>query len=109
MILSLLLAGLIVGVTDTCPTNGNAQAEGDYFWALEKAGHSAVLIARGNDAEQVRRIVASLDAVLITGGGDDINGAPYDVPTESGEGRPNPERKGNFRTYQSLRLRGEGS
>jgi len=92
MILSLLLAGLIVGVTDTCPTNGNAQAEGDYFWALEKAGHSAVLIARGNDAEQVRRIVASLDAVLITGGGDDINGAPYDVPTESGEGRPNPER-----------------
>lgn len=83
---------LVVGVTDECPTNGAVRVNLDYCDALEKAGHIPLVIPRLSDPQKVRALLAKLDAVILTGGGDDIGGATYDRPIPAGTECPNAAR-----------------
>ena len=78
-----LLLALVVGISETCATNGNVVANGAYAEAVRKAGDIPVVICRTARPEDLDRVVAGLDLLIATGG-EDVNPARY------GE-RPSPQ------------------
>ena len=64
-----LLLAFLVGISDMCMQNRDA-VQRQYANAVRAGGHDAVLIFRTTDTNSLRRIVRSLDLVVMTGGAD---------------------------------------
>ena len=77
-----LLLALVVGLSETCATNGTVLAGGAYAEAVRKAGGIPVVICRTAKPEDLDRIVEGLDLLIATGG-EDVD------PVRYGE-RPSP-------------------
>ena len=86
-----LLLALVVGISETCATNGNVIAQGAYAEAVRKAGDIPVVICRTAKPEDLDRIVAGLDLLIATGG-EDVDPARYGEKPSPHLGRVNAVR-----------------
>ncbi len=60
---------LIVGLADTC-TDGEVNMGRNYVDAVRRGGHAAVILPYSDDDSVCLQMLASMDVVLLTGGGD---------------------------------------
>ena len=86
-----LLLALVVGISETCATNGNVVAQGAYAEAVRKAGDIPVVICRTAKPEDLDRIVEGLDLLIATGG-EDVDPARYGEEPSPHLGRVNAVR-----------------
>ena len=86
-----LLLALVVGISETCATNGNVVAQGAYAEAVRKAGDIPVVICRTAKPEDLDRVVAGLDLLIATGG-EDVDPARYGEKPSPQLGRVNAVR-----------------
>ena len=90
MIASSAVLALLVGLAEVCATNGVA-AGPSYAAALRAAGHVPVVVCRTAAAEDLDRVVASLDLLLLQGG-EDVDPARYGERPSPRLGRVNAAR-----------------
>ena len=64
-----IVLAFLVGISDMCMQNRDA-VQRQYADAMRAGGHDAVLVFRTTDTNSLRRIVRSLDLVVMTGGAD---------------------------------------
>ena len=86
-----LLLALVVGLSETCATNGTVLAGGAYAEAVRKAGGIPVVICRTAKPEDLDRIVEGLDLLIATGG-EDVDPARYGETPSPHLGRVNAVR-----------------
>lgn len=87
MIAGLLLA-LVIGIADTCPTNGHSVFPATYANAVRKAGDVPVPVRRTVRPEDLDGVLAGLDLLLLPGG-EDVAPARYCERPEPALGRVN--------------------
>lgn len=87
----LLVAGLIVGITDQMPTNGFVRVRSEYVEAVRKAGHTPVVICRAESGESLDRLLTTLDVLMLTGG-EDVDPSRYGELPSPNLGGVNVER-----------------
>ena len=71
-----LLLALIVGISETCASNGNVVAGGAYAEAVRKAGDIPIVVCRTAKPENLDQVVSRLDLLIATGG-EDVDPARY--------------------------------
>ena len=86
-----LLLALVVGISETCATNGNVVAQGAYAEAVRKSGDVPVVICRTARPEDLDRVVSGLDLLIVTGG-EDVDPARYGEEPSPHLGRVNAVR-----------------
>ena len=90
MIASSAVLALLVGIAEVCSTNGVVVGS-SYTEALRAAGHVPVVVCRTAAAEDLDRVVASLDLLLLPGG-EDVDPARYGERPSPRLGRVNAVR-----------------
>ena len=86
-----LLLALIVGISETCASNGNVVAGGAYAEAVRKAGDIPVVVCRTAKPENLDQVVSRLDLLIATGG-EDVDPARYGETPSPHLGRVNAVR-----------------
>ena len=86
-----LLLALVVGISETCATNGNVVAQGAYAESVRKAGDIPVVVCRTAKPEDLDRVVSGLDLLIVTGG-EDVDPARYGEEPSPHLGRVNAVR-----------------
>ena len=91
MTLTASLLAIVVGISETCATNGNVVAGGAYAEAVRKAGDIPVVICRTAKPEDFDKVVEGLDLLILTGG-EDVDPTRYGEQPSPALGRVNAVR-----------------
>ena len=86
-----LLLALVVGISETCASNGTVVAGGAYAEAVRKAGDIPVVVCRTAKPEDLDQVVSRLDLLVVTGG-EDVAPARYGETPSPHLGRVNAVR-----------------
>ena len=81
----------LIGVSGTCDADGNPQVKATYVKAVLRAGGVPVVLPISGDLEVLKKMIASIDGLLLTGG-EDIDPARYSEEHLPALGAINPER-----------------
>lgn len=68
---------LIVAVPDQCDAGSCASVNRNYTRVIQRAGHVPFILPYTDRPEQVRAMMERCDALLLTGGGEDVDPARY--------------------------------
>ena len=90
MNISILLLALVVGISDTCSTNGVIGAS-EYVESVRRVGGTPVVVCRTSDQKGLDAVVAGLDFLILTGG-EDVAPARYGAEPSPKLGRVNAVR-----------------
>jgi len=81
---------LIIGLADTCK-DGDVNMCRNYVDAVRRGGHTAVILPYSDDNEICRKMLRSIDVLLLTGGGD-IASWRFGAAPSAFDSIPNEER-----------------
>ena len=98
-----LLAALLVGISDTCSTNLEIRV-GDYAAAVRLSGNTPVVLCRTADPRDLERVVEKLD-LLILPGGEDVAPALYGAKPSPRLGAVNHVRDSFERSVLAIAVR----
>ena len=81
----------IIGVSGTCDSDGDPRVKATYVKSVLRAGGVPVILPINGDPEVIKNMIASIDALLLTGG-EDIDPMRYSEEPSPLLGPINPER-----------------